>query len=197
MKYTQAIDFMLMNNDKTKNSGSLVAKQFDLSLWRPSGISSLLKYLSLKNFTPGIVSSVALKALDYAEAKTVIFYLPQLFQSLRVDSQNMIALFLINASKQSASVAHNVLWFCRVESVVETGGGRKVPLVVKENLNEKASQLMKVLLEESHMSRIQSQFFTTETEFFEKITSISGMLQPSQSKDEKKTIIREKLIEYN
>jgi hypothetical protein len=41
------------------------------------------------------------------------------------------------------------------------------------------------------------QFFDTETEFFEKITSISGILYPKQSKDEKKALIREKLIEYN
>ena len=47
------------------------------------------------------------------------------------------------------------------------------------------------------MSQNQRAFFETETKFFEKITSISGLLQPSQSKDEKKAIIREKLIEYN
>ena len=47
------------------------------------------------------------------------------------------------------------------------------------------------------MSQSQRAFFQTETEFFEKITSISGLLQPSQSKDEKKAVIREKLVEYN
>lgn len=47
------------------------------------------------------------------------------------------------------------------------------------------------------MSQLQADFFKTETEFFEKITSISGLLKPSQSKDEKKAKIREKLIEYN
>ena len=47
------------------------------------------------------------------------------------------------------------------------------------------------------MNKSQREFFETETDFFEKITSISGLLQPSQSKDEKKAIIREKLIEYN
>ena len=47
------------------------------------------------------------------------------------------------------------------------------------------------------MNESQKAFFETETAFFEKITSISGLLQPSQSKDEKKAIIREKLIEYN
>ena len=47
------------------------------------------------------------------------------------------------------------------------------------------------------MAAEQLQFFETETEFFERVTSISGLLQPKQSKDEKKAIIKEKLIDYN
>ena len=47
------------------------------------------------------------------------------------------------------------------------------------------------------MSKVEEDYFNTETEFLEKITSISGVLRPSQSKDEKKAIIREKLIQYN
>jgi hypothetical protein len=44
------------------------------------------------------------------------------------------------------------------------------------------------------MSEEEQKYFETETTFLEKITSISGILKPSQSKDEKKAIIREKLI---
>ncbi len=47
------------------------------------------------------------------------------------------------------------------------------------------------------MSEEEQKYFETETTFLEKITSISGILKPSQSKDEKKAIIREKLIQYN
>mmetsp|Transcript_35345 Transcript_35345/g.54110 ORF Transcript_35345/g.54110 Transcript_35345/m.54110 type:complete len:121 (+) Transcript_35345:1599-1961(+) len=47
------------------------------------------------------------------------------------------------------------------------------------------------------MTDTEIDFFNTETEFLERITSISGILKPSQSKDEKKAIIREKLIQYN
>jgi len=44
------------------------------------------------------------------------------------------------------------------------------------------------------MTDEERKYFETETSFLEKITSISGVLTPSQSKDEKKAIIREKLI---
>jgi hypothetical protein len=47
------------------------------------------------------------------------------------------------------------------------------------------------------MSPEECEYFETETNFLEKITSISGVLRPSQSKDEKKAIIREKLVQYN
>jgi hypothetical protein len=63
-------------------------------------------------------SQLCIRILDQAPSKTVIFFLPQLFQSLRIDGQqhNLIADFLIRISQQAASVAHNVLWFCRAES---------------------------------------------------------------------------------
>lgn len=47
------------------------------------------------------------------------------------------------------------------------------------------------------MTKAQTQFFDIETEFFERVTSISGLLNPKQSKDEKKAIIKDKLQEYN
>ncbi len=68
-------------------------------------------------------------------------------------------------------------------------------LPLRENLPEVTVILEKNILK--HMAAEQLQFFETETEFFERVTSISGLLQPKQSKDEKKAIIKEKLIEYN
>jgi hypothetical protein len=42
-------------------------------------------------------------------------------------------------SKEFASVAHNVLWFCKVETVEDKSKGRKVPLPLTENLPEMAA----------------------------------------------------------
>ena len=44
------------------------------------------------------------------------------------------------------------------------------------------------------MSMVKSDFFNTETKFLDKITSISGVLKPQNSKYEMKVIIREKLL---
>ena len=85
--------------------------------------------------------------MEAAPAKTVIFFLPQLFQSLRVDKKklgNLVVDFLIRKSLQYASVAHNVLWFCKVESVLPDEKeqlNRKVPLPEPETLHEIAQAL--------------------------------------------------------
>jgi hypothetical protein len=94
---------------------------------------------------------------------------------------------LIRKSKEFASVAHNVLWYCKVEEEPDRSKGRKVPLPLRENLHEVTVILRDNIL--SHMTQEALQFFETETEFFERITSISGELMPKMSKDEKKAKI--------
>ena len=64
-----------------------------------------------------------------------------------------------------------------------------------ETLPTTTADLYKVI--ETMLASKEKEFFKTETDFFEKITSISGLLQPQMSKDKKKAIIKEKLIEYN
>ena len=60
---------------------------------------------------------------------------------MRYDHENQIAQFLLKRCRESASIAHNVLWFCKVESVLEQGGGRKVQLPCAEVLPEIAQKL--------------------------------------------------------
>jgi hypothetical protein len=93
----------------------------------------------------------------------------------------LIADFLIRKSLQFASVAHNVLWFCKVESVLPDEKeqlNRKVPLPVpKETLHLITHDLYVAISD--RLGSKERTFFQTETDFFEKITSISGMLTPS------------------
>jgi hypothetical protein len=63
-----------------------------------------------------------------------------------------------------------------VESIPDKSKGRKVPLPLRENLPEVVALLEKNI--GRHMTPEALQFFETETEFFERITSISGLLYP-------------------
>jgi len=98
------------------------------------------------------VNQLALKPLEYADPKTVIFYLPQLFQSLRYDVSGRLKAFFNHKSRVSASFAHHLLWFCKVESVHEEQKGRKVPLPLPETLNKTATEMYDSLMSERHMS---------------------------------------------
>mmetsp|Transcript_10055 Transcript_10055/g.9993 ORF Transcript_10055/g.9993 Transcript_10055/m.9993 type:complete len:165 (-) Transcript_10055:1605-2099(-) len=139
---------------------------------------------------------MALKGLYFVPSKIILMYLPQLFQSLRYDFFFQIQHFLIKKSLEFASVCHNVLWFSKVETVEDKTKNRKVPLPLAENLPEMALNLSSNLYEKLNLQ--QKTFFDTETEFFEKITSISSRLHPrDHSKDQKKKIIKDWLITYN
>ena len=95
---------------------------------------------------------MALKALEFVPAKTILLYLPEIFQSLRNDQNYHIQRFLINKSKEFASVAHNLLWYCKVEAQPDKGKGRKVPLPLRENLPE-----VSVLLEKNILANMTRQ----------------------------------------
>lgn len=93
-------------------------------------------------------------------------------------------------------MAHNILWFAKVEQVEDGQKDRKVPLDVEmNNLPEKAQVLEQAI--QKQFSSQEKSFFKIESDFFEKVTSISGLLQPSMTKDEKKEIIKENLIRLN
>ena len=59
---------------------------------------------------------------------------------------------MIERSEKSASIAHNILWFCKVESVREQGNGRKVELPVEEVLPLKADKLYEKIRSEEVMT---------------------------------------------
>ena len=80
----------------------------------------MLKSLSMQKMVNELECQLTMKALEVASAKSIIFVLPQLFQSLRIDRNigNLIGDFLIRKSVSNVSLAHNILWFCKVESVL-------------------------------------------------------------------------------
>ena len=67
-----------------------------------------------------------------------------------IEINHFIYSFLIKKCKEFASVAHNVLWYCKVEEEPDHSKGRKVPLPLRENLHEVTVILRDNIL--SHMT---------------------------------------------
>ena len=112
-------------------------------MWRCWDIVKMIKYLGFKYNSEYYLNQMGLKPMDFVQSKTILLYLCQIFQSLRNDQHQQIQRFLIKKSREYASVAHNVLWFCKVESQLDKSKGRKVALPLRENLPEVTALLEK------------------------------------------------------
>ena len=127
--YKEALrDYIQLNPDAFLHKSSCLEyymkardrSKFLCNVWASEDLIHMLKALSMRNPADSLEYQLTMKALEVSDATTVIFFLPQLFQSLRNDKKqgNLIADFLVRKSLQYVSVAHNVLWFCKVESVL-------------------------------------------------------------------------------
>ena len=67
-----------------------------------------------------------------------------------------------------------MIWMCNVETIVEQNKKMKwkVPLEREDNIPDTAERIIKRIFE--NMSKKEKSFYNFETEFFEKITFISG-----------------------
>lgn len=135
MRIPEALDIFIRASLTDPKKDQLLKQ---CSFWKINNFLRLVKYLSFKFFQQDALNQLALKPLNYADPATVIFYLPQLFQSLRFDTSGRLKNFFKSKSRQSASFAHHLLWFCKVESANELQPGRKVPLPVAETLPKTA-----------------------------------------------------------
>ena len=101
-------------------------------------------------------------------------------------------------AKKSCLVCHKILWMAKVEGTAEsaTTTKRKVPLPYpSDELPGIVTQLSKVIL--GKMSFSEATEYSEETEFFQRITEISGALKvKEQTKAEKKSIIQKYLEKY-
>jgi len=141
-----------------------------LTNWRNTCFSRMIAFLGYKFSGNHFIHKIALKPFYASSSKVTIFYLSQFFQSLRWDTNLQIQKFLIRKSQQLPSLAHNVIWFCRVEQKKIEGPEphRKVPLPVEECLDKEAVKLEQLILKK--MTDVEKNYFAIETEFLEKIT---------------------------
>ena len=77
MRCKEALHMFLDQKLQRFANSTLMAQKF--AFWRLGHILHLLKFIALKHEKSEVASTFALKPLYYAEPKTVIFYLPQLF----------------------------------------------------------------------------------------------------------------------
>ena len=142
--------------------------------------------------------------LEHALTKAIIFYLPQLIQSLRTNTNYQVAKFIFHKCKVSSMIAHQFLWALEVEEVTSPKiKKRYLPKDYSENFNsEYICRILRLKILKD-LNYVQRKFWFEENEIFSQINEVSGyFLHPEgkysnlslkMTKEEKTDFVRKEL----
>jgi len=136
-----------------------------------------------------LVLEYAVQTLRSHPPENVMFYLPQILQCLRNDSEDKIMYkFLLDSSKASVLLSHQLLWLAQAE----LGEVKADKAYVPTPFRALVSQLIDDVIQ--RFDAVERKFYQQEFEFFEQITAISGILKPLPTKAARKAKIKECLL---
>ncbi|KFK22742.1 hypothetical protein AALP_AAs61128U000100 [Arabis alpina] len=170
---------------KTVEENSVLLQQ--LLHWDACSITQALGFLTPAYKGHPRVMAYVLRVLESYPPERVTFFMPQLVQSLRYDKQRLVEGYLLRAAQRSDIFAHILIWHLKGESVQET---------TKNGVFDKNAAFRAVLLEvRQHIidgfTPKALDLFRREFDFFDKVTSISGVLFPLPKEQRRGGIRRE------
>nr|XP_011464124.1 PREDICTED: phosphatidylinositol 4-kinase alpha 1 [Fragaria vesca subsp. vesca] len=157
--------------------------------WAACSITQALEFLTPAYKGHPRVMAYVLRVLESYPPERVTFFMPQLVQALRYDEEKLVEGYLLRATQRSDIFAHILIWHLQGETDVPESG--------QEAVSAKNAAFQALLLQVRQ--RIVDGFspkaldvFQREFDFFDKVTSISGVLFPLP-KDERRAGIRREL----
>ncbi|XP_010527598.1 PREDICTED: phosphatidylinositol 4-kinase alpha 1 isoform X2 [Tarenaya hassleriana] len=170
---------------KSVEENSVLLQQ--LPHWAACSITQALEFLTPAYKGHPRVMAYVLRVLESYPPERVTFFMPQLVQSLRYDEGRLVEGYLLRAAQRSDIFAHILIWHLQGESVQETG---------KEGPSEKNASFQAILPEvRQHIidgfTSKALDLFNREFDFFDKVTSISGVLFPLPKEERRAGIRRE------
>lgn len=157
-------------------------------LWDAPQIPTLYKYVAYEYETNTILHIMFAKTMKRLHAEQLLFYLPQIFQSLNTKAAYMISKFLLSYAKKSFLFSHQLIWKSKVECKFEkesVNSSTVLPLISQKLLKKALGSL----------NPTERYIFENVDGFFESITAISGKLNPKWPKPQKKDKIKELVLE--
>lgn len=179
---SQALKFLVTTDTLLNDAQELVHM---LSWARVTPIQAL-SYFSRQYPPHPITAQYAIRVLMSYPADAVLFYIPQLVQSLRHDTMGYIAEFIKYISKKSQVVCHQLIW------------NMKTNMFIDEDMHQKDTVLFDTLeaLTKNIIGTLSGpakQFYEREFDFFSQITNISGEIRPFPKGPERKRACLEAL----
>lgn len=159
-----------------------------LPYWAACSITQALEF-----FTPAYkghprVMAYILRVLESYPPFKVTFFMPQLIQALRYDDEMLVEGYLLRAAQRSDVFAHILIWQLQGETCAPEQG--------KEAISAKTQAFLALLpVVREHIidgfGPEARDVFRREFDFFEKVTSISGVLYPLPKEERRAGIKRE------
>lgn len=170
---------------KAVEENSVVLQQ--LPHWAACSITQALDFLTPPFKGHPRVMAYVLRVLETYPPERVTFFMPQLIQALRYDEGKLVERYLLGAAQRSDIFAHILIWQLQGEFPDEPG---------KDAASTKNSNFLALL--PIVRQRIIDGFnptardvFEREFSFFDKVTSISGVLFPLPKEERRAGIKRE------
>ncbi|GMM39044.1 1-phosphatidylinositol 4-kinase [Saccharomycopsis crataegensis] len=176
-------DQHILTNESATNSNPLK----HLLYWDPvSPIDAINLFLPPFGENP-FVLQYAMKSLISHEVNVTFFYVPQIVQMLRYDSEGYVQKFILEMAQISQLFAHQIIWNMLANSYKDDEG------TIEDDLKPKLDEV-KDLMTKS-FSPVDFAYYEKEFSFFKEITGISAKLKPyiKKTKAEKKLKIDEEM----
>eukprot|EP00798_Chlamydomonas_sp_ICE-L_P027721 gene27721-7367_t len=170
-----------------------------LTVWAPAQAVDGLELLSSQAGRNTTVKAYAVRCLGKTPPEQVAFFLPQLVQILRHDEDKAIQSSLLDMASKSDLFAHQLIWALKTEEkppeeefnpeVKRSGWEAPKDFGLWDIAERLQEQALAVLTPASR------EYWNDENDYFNKITSISGILKKHE-KDERKSRIAEELRKF-
>ncbi|KAI8015783.1 Phosphatidylinositol 4-kinase alpha 1 [Camellia lanceoleosa] len=142
--------------------------------WAACSITQALEFLTPAYKGHPRVMAYVLRVLESYPPERVTFFMPQLVQTLRYDEEQLVEGYLLRAAQRSDIFAHILIWHLQNSSFQEL-----LPVVRQRIIDEFTPKARDM--------------FQREFDFFDEVTSISGVLF-SLPKEERRAGIRRELV---
>eukprot|EP00741_Cyanophora_paradoxa_P019401 tig00021127_g18729.t1 len=178
----EAIPFLVTEANVAAN----IPQLRQLVYWTRCPLTTALAFLGKTFQGNALVLNYALNTMRSFPPEAVVFYLPQICQSIRHDATGMVRAWLLEMCQRSDKFAHQLIWALRTESEVDEAKKAKG---VPDRLPELVRELdQRIVAEFTDNAR---RVYREEFDFFNGINAISGILKPLEEGARKPKIIEE------
>ena len=204
------INYLIKYEEKfeiNKNDNFSCLLNPNLLFWKLPSLNNAFKYLSLNYSENYQLHQLAiLRILSKASKTAIIFYMPEIIQTLRTNTNNVVEKFIIELCIKSSMIAHQFLWNLEVEEIM--GFKTKDNKFLNKHFNDwiyiKAKTLKMTILK--NFNPMERKFWDEVSSYFDLISNISGKYLHTQedmnisvkdTKEKKNKFVYSQLLEIS